>query len=131
MQTGSFLVRARVEDPGKKLRPGMFCRADIITRESREALMIPKIAILYKGDLPHAIVVRDGKAHQIEITPGIELKDSLEALNKGTADTEDASKLFLPGDAVVTKGKEKLVQGDKVEIQEDPNQKPAKESDGE
>ena len=139
MQTGSFLVRARIEDPGKKLRPGMFCRADIITRESHEALMIPKIAILYEGDLPHAFVVRDGKAHQIQIRPGIELKDSLEALNKQTQEGQPAEHLFLPGDAVVTKGKEKLTEGDTVQIQEDEARPPlegqaktpTKESDGE
>jgi RND family efflux transporter MFP subunit len=148
MQTGSFLVRARIEDPDRKLRPGMFCRADIITRESHEALMIPKVAILYQGELPHAFVVRNGKAHRIEINPGIELKDSLEALNKGGVDDENR---FHPGEAVVIKGKEKLVEGDRVEFRveipvedtptadasdkpasQDPAaQKPVKDSDGE
>lgn len=119
MQTGSFLVRARVEDPKKKLRPGMFCRADIITRESHQALMIPKIAILYERDLPHAYVVRKGKAHLIQIEAGIELKDSLEALNKCGPDEED-NLAFRPGDLVVIKGKEKLEENDLVEFQKRP-----------
>jgi len=119
MQTGSFLVRARIEDPEKKLRPGMFCRADIITRESHEALMIPKIAILYEGDFPHAYVVRNGKAHLIQIEPGIELKDSLEALNKCGREEENIL-AFRPGDPVVIKGKEKLEENDLVEFQKGP-----------
>ncbi len=118
METGSFLVRALIQDPDKKLRPGMFCRADIITRESHQALMIPKIAILYQGDLPHAFVVREGKAHQIEIQPGIELKDSLEALNK-TSDAAVDDMNYRPGDIVVIKGKEKLEEGDLVVFRED------------
>ena len=82
---GTFTVRARLNDPSRRLKPGMFCRAEVITRISERALMIPKVAVLYDRDQPFAFVARDNRAVRIDITAGIETKDRLEATNK--ADT--------------------------------------------
>ncbi|MEZ5990430.1 MAG: efflux RND transporter periplasmic adaptor subunit [Planctomycetota bacterium] len=111
--TGTFLVRARVEDPDGALRSGMFCRAEIVTKTSRDALMVPKLALLYEGQLPYAFVVRDGKAVQVPVDVGIEVKDAVEAVNRA-ADGE--ARGFRVGDLVVVKGKEKLEDGEVVKV---------------
>lgn len=111
--TGTFTVRVRIQNPENKLRPGMFCRAWIITGTSQEALMIPKPAIVYEADRPFAFVVRDGKAMRIPIDRGIELKDSLEARNRADTPRPDS---FAPGDQVIIEGNNKLDSGRKVKV---------------
>lgn len=73
----SFLVRARVTPAdGVRLRPGMSCRAEILTRGGREVLAVPIQAIVSDragrdepGDF--AFVVRDGRVHRLPVGTGL------------------------------------------------------------
>ena len=107
-ETGTFRARVRINSEEGELKPGMFCRAWIVTGTSHEALMIPKQAILFEGMTPFAFVVRDGKAERIAIDRGIELKDSLEAKNTAK---EPSAKAFVVGDQIIVVGKDSLTTG--------------------
>jgi len=112
--TGTFAVRARVDDPSHRLKPGMFCRAEVITRTSERALMIPKTAVLYDHDQPFAFVARDHKAKRIDIVAGIETKDQLEASNKN--DT-GGDKTFGFDDKLIVVDPTKLDDGQAVRFE--------------
>ncbi len=113
--TGTFRARVRVADAERRLRPGMFCRARIITGTSHHALMIPKAAILYEADRPFAYVVRNNTAVRIPIERGIELTTSLEATN--TAKTPKSG-MFVAGDRIVIEGSKKLEPGRQVQVKQ-------------
>ena len=113
-ETGTFIARVRLErDENSRLRPGMFCRAWIVTGTSHAALMIPKQAIVYEAETPFAFVVREGKAERISIDRGIDLKDAVEARN--VAPTAKPGS-FTRGDRIVVVGVDGLATGG-VEVQ--------------
>lgn len=114
-ETGTFLARVRLAlDARGRLRPGMFCRAWIITGTSHEALMIPKEAIVYEAQQPFAFVVRDGKAQRITIDRGIDLRDAVEARNVAATAAPGS---FTRGDKIVVVGVDGLADGNvKVQV---------------
>ncbi len=115
-QTGTFTVRARLEDPEGLLRPGLFARAWIVTGANRQALMIPKTAVLYEGELPFAFVARDGKALRLPIERGIETRDAIEARNVGGG---LGIRNFRFGDLLVVEGQKDLEDGRPLRFTED------------
>lgn len=107
---GSFKVRARIpREDAEVLRPGMFLRAQILTENQREALMVPKAAILGDGAESVAFVVRSGVAHRIVVDPGLEETDHLEVLPRG----DDG---IVEGDVVVISGHRNLRDQTAVDI---------------
>jgi RND family efflux transporter MFP subunit len=112
--TGSFRLRVRVvgEAQKEKLLPGMFIRARIMTEEKREALMLPKSAVLSEGDVAVVFAVRDGKANRVALDPGLETEDQVECRNRG----DDG---LSPGDLVVVVGHEDLKDQAQVDIARD------------
>jgi membrane fusion protein (multidrug efflux system) len=109
--SGSFRIRVRVvhdDDLTHVLRPGMFVRARIYAEDEREALMVPKAALLNEGAVSVVFVVRDGIARRVVVDPGIEERDFVECRNLG-ADG------LAPGDLVVTSGQQSLVDNTPVD----------------
>ncbi len=107
--TGTFRARADILNSEGRLRAGMFTRAEIITKKSQAALMLPRTAILYEGELPYAFVHRDGKARRLPIEPGIQTKQAIEAKNQGPGEMD-----FHIGDEVVVVGNDQLEEGDAI-----------------
>lgn len=68
-QTRMLLVEADVRNDGT-LRPGLFARAQIVTRENEEGLSIPVGALITFAGLEKVVVVQDGKAREIRVTTG-------------------------------------------------------------
>lgn len=64
-----------------RIRPGMSCRAEIFTQSTPDALAVPLQAVLYKNNPnsknleptsgAYVYVLRDGKAHKVDITTGV------------------------------------------------------------
>lgn len=69
-QTGDVEAFALVPNPSSQLRPGLACRLRIWLPEIRDALAIPIAAIADKDGTPVVTVVRDNKAHEIEVRLG-------------------------------------------------------------
>jgi len=102
----SIAVEALVPNQARRLKPGFFANASIVTRADDEALMIPETAVLRFAGVSRLFVVRDNVARQREVTTGtrglqglIEIVDGIEK-----------------GDVVVTSGLTKLEDGTPVTI---------------
>lgn len=82
--TGSFRLRIRVDpEDADELRPGMFLRARILTEERRDALMVPKAAVIAEGERSIVYAVRNGQTHKVVVDPGLEERLFLECRNRG------------------------------------------------
>ena len=100
--TGHFRLRMRVRrDDARTLVHGMFLRARILAEDLREALMVPKSAVLSEGDTSVLMVARNGKAFRTDLDPGLELDDFVECKNRG-------SNGLQPGEFVIVAGHEDL-----------------------
>jgi RND family efflux transporter MFP subunit len=69
----SVKVIVRISNPRGELRAGMYARGEITTGVERNALIIPRDALIPEkegSDSAGVYVVRDGKAHQIRIQIG-------------------------------------------------------------
>ncbi len=96
--TGHFRIRMRVrQDDVADLRPGMFIRARVMTEESRTALMVPKAAVLAEGEQSIVFAVRNGRAFQIVLNPGLEEQSYVECLNRGDGGLEDTDVVIVAG----------------------------------
>ncbi|MCA8955126.1 MAG: efflux RND transporter periplasmic adaptor subunit [Planctomycetes bacterium] len=113
--TGSFKIRVRVvEADAKDLRPGLYIRAQILTEDNRDAILVPKTAVLADGDDRVVFFVREpdgnkGKARRLRLEAGIETEDAIEVKNRG-------AKRLQVGDLVIVSGHQDLRDQTEVEI---------------
>lgn len=109
-QTGHFRLRVRVRKAdAAELVHGMFVRARIHVEEMREALLVPKSAVLSEGDVAVVMVVRGDKAYRIDLDPGLELDQWVETRNRG----ENG---IAAGDLVIVEGQEDLKDQSDVRV---------------
>jgi len=101
----AIVIRAVVRNQDTSLRPGMFARVKLITRDEKQALVIPEQAIVPQGDEQYVYRVVDGKVARVKVDIG-QRRDSKVEILKGL----DAS------DVVVTAGQLKLRDGMAVTI---------------
>jgi membrane fusion protein (multidrug efflux system) len=107
--TRTMLVRARVANPQRKLRPGMFARvwAQLEVREN--AVWIPEQAIVPRGQDSFVFRVVDGKAELVKVQTGVRKVGEVE-IARGLA----------AGDLVVTEGVQRLGPGSAVNVMQRP-----------
>jgi len=116
--TGTFRIRIEVaEADAKKLRPGLFISANILTEKNRNAIMIPKTAVLSDGDDSIIFYVRNplanrGKARRLKLDTGIEDDTSIECRNRGARSLQE-------GDLVIVSGHQDLKDQTEVELSKD------------
>jgi HlyD family secretion protein len=100
LDPNSRTVRARVKlkNDQRLLRPGMFIRAEIILKDIKDVVVVPKTAIVTTADGRHrAFVVFQGVAFLRDLATGNE-KDEWVVVRKGIKE----------GEAVVVEGQDKL-----------------------
>jgi len=105
----SVVIRAIVRNADTSLRPGMFTRVNLITKDQQDALVIPEQAIVPQGDEQFVFRIVDGKAARVRVDIGQRRDGKVEVL-KG---------LDL-NDMVVTAGQLKLREGMSVTISTAP-----------
>jgi membrane fusion protein (multidrug efflux system) len=101
----SIVIRAQVKNADTALRPGMFARVRLITRDSQEALVVPEQAIVPQGDEQYVFKVVDGKAVRSKVTVGQRRDGKVEVLGG-----------LAGGDTVVSAGQLKLRDGVPVAV---------------
>jgi len=101
----SLELRARLDNTGGKLRPGMFVRVRVIVGERTNALMVPEEAIVPQGAEFHVYKVVDGQARRVPVRIGVR-RDALVEIVDGLA----------PGDQVVTAGMRLSRDGQPVRV---------------
>ena len=98
-------IEILISNPKHLLKPGMFARVEIITKESKDTLIIPRDALMKEGDSTFVFVAKDNRALRKEVTTGmsqgnlVEIKDNLE-----------------PGEEVIVMGKTRVKDGDLVRV---------------
>lgn len=107
--TRTVLVRARVPNAERKLRPGMFARvwAQLAVREN--AVWVPEQAIVPRGQDSYVFRVEDGKAELVKVQTGVRKVGEVEIV-RGIA----------AGDQVVTEGTQRLGPGSAVTVMQRP-----------
>ena len=104
--TRTFLVKAKVENPDTKLRRGMFAKLDLVVNQKSDALMIPEIALIPKGEEVFVFIVdQENKAQMSPVKIGIRQAGTVEVLSGLKA-----------GDVVVTEGFQKIGPGSPVAV---------------
>ncbi|HVO90655.1 MAG TPA: efflux RND transporter periplasmic adaptor subunit [Casimicrobiaceae bacterium] len=101
----SMVIRALVRNADSSLRPGMFARVTLITRDQKNALVIPEQAIVPQGDDQYVFRIVDGKALRAKVEVGQRRDAKVEVVKGLSAD-----------DVVVTAGQLKLRDGVNVAI---------------
>jgi membrane fusion protein, multidrug efflux system len=84
----------------------------VLTEEERDALMVPKAAVLAEGERSIVFVVRDGRATKVVLDPGLEERDFIESRTH-------ADDGLSPQDKVIVSGHEDLKDQAVVELSPD------------
>ncbi len=101
----AVVIRAMVRNPDTSLRPGMFARVRLITRNAQDALVLPEQALVPQGDQQFVFRIQDGKAVRTKVDVG-QRRDAMVEILTGVA----------KDDVVVTAGQLKLRDGAPVTI---------------
>jgi membrane fusion protein, multidrug efflux system len=101
----AIVIRAIVRNPDTSLRPGMFARVRLITRNDAEALVVPEQAIVPLGDEQYVFRIADGKAARVKVDVGQRRDGKVEVVRGLNA-----------GDVVVTSGQLKIRDGSAVKV---------------
>lgn len=101
----SLQIRARLANPERVLRPGLFARIVIKGKTERTVLTVPESAIMPRSGEAFVYQVQDGKAVETKVRLGMRKAGSVEVI-EGLA----------PGAAVVVAGHQRLRNGAAVEV---------------
>jgi membrane fusion protein (multidrug efflux system) len=101
----AVVIRAMVRNPDTSLRPGMFARVRLITRDAKDALVVPEQALVPQGDQQFVYRIVDGKAIRTKVDVGQRRDSRVEVLAGVTLD-----------DVIVTAGQLKLRDGASVKV---------------
>jgi len=74
----SVVLKLKIANPGGELRGGMYARGEITTGREKNALVIPRDALIPEkegADTAGVYVVRDGKAHRLDVRIGGEQQE--------------------------------------------------------
>ncbi len=104
-QTRTAQVEIVVPNPDYRLRAEMFARVELSLGSNREALRIPRQALVVRGEDEGVFVLRDDVAYFTEIETGLSEADWIE-ITSG----------LNPGDTVATMGANLLRDGDPVRV---------------
>ena len=104
-QTRTAQVEVVVPNPDSRLRAEMFARVELSLGSNREALRVPRQALVVRGRDEGVFVLRDDVAHFTKIDTGLSEDDWIEV----TAGLQ-------PGDTVATMGANLLKDGDPVRV---------------
>ncbi|HWM86533.1 MAG TPA: efflux RND transporter periplasmic adaptor subunit [Kofleriaceae bacterium] len=78
INTRSARLRAQIENPDYKLRPGLFARISLDTGGGAKALLVPEQALLQQGETRFLFRIVDGKASRTEVKTGRRVPGKLE-----------------------------------------------------
>ncbi len=113
--TRNVRVRALVNNPGEKLRVGMFANVDVVLPESRSVLAVPATAVLYASFGDSVFVIEEQRNEQSGETERV-LRQQFVRLGQTRGDFVDVTEGLKPGETVVTSGVFKLRSGANVVI---------------
>ena len=109
-QTKSFPVKLEITNPEHQLKPGMFAEVELTTDIYQDVLVLPKDAVVDKGDIKIVYVVRDNLTHETKVKTGASDLTSI-VITEGLQE----------GDQVVVTGQNTVRDQTLVEVVVDPS----------
>jgi len=103
----ALVIRATLENPDGRLRPGLFARVDVVLERRADALLVPEAALMPSKEGQAVFRVAEGVAELVAVTIGLRQGGEVEILS-GLAE----------GDIVVVGGQLKLQPGVPVMLPE-------------
>jgi membrane fusion protein (multidrug efflux system) len=103
--TRNVRMKALVQNPHHRLKPGFFAEISIPTGTHPNALLIPEAALLSEKGKVFVFVIQDGVAYRREVETGVRMEGRVELVQG-----------IQKGQQVVTAGHEQLSEGMKVEV---------------
>lgn len=107
--TKGYPVEIELANPEGQIKQGMFARARLAVRESKNAVVIPVDALVNRPEGKYVFAVQNGKAKEFKVETGIAHDGMIEV----------APGALKPGDQVVTVGHQSLVDGMAVRLSQD------------
>ena len=101
----SIVIRAVVRNTDTSLRPGLFARVRLFTREAKDAMVVPETALVPSGDEQYVYRVVDGKALRTKVDIG-QRRDGVVEVLQG----------LDPAATIITAGHLKIRDGSAVTI---------------
>lgn len=106
-------VEIEIPNPGMALRAEMFVRVEMNLESSRQAVLIPRAGLVYRGESSGVYVIEDGKQVFRYIETGLTQDEDVEVMGNLEA-----------GTIVIAKGASMLREGDRIEIVAGPGSTP-------
>ena len=107
-QTRTVLLRARIPNPGARLKPGMFARVALVLDTRDNAIIVPEQALVPQGKDRFVYRLADGKAALTKIELGLRRPGEVEIRSGLSA-----------GDTIIVDGQLRLRDGAPVTVLED------------
>ncbi|HKQ73158.1 MAG TPA: efflux RND transporter periplasmic adaptor subunit [Blastocatellia bacterium] len=104
-QTRNGLVEIEIPNRDGMLKGEMFARVDLDLGSARETTLLPRDALVYRGDQPGVYVIDSEKAKFITLETGLTQEDKVEVISGLKA-----------GDTVITRGSNLIKDGDRVRV---------------
>lgn len=86
-KSGTFKVTIGLHDRWENLRPGIFVTVRVVTDTHRDAVLVPKEAIVYDGSDRFVFVVSDSTARRVPLDMGYENAEYVESVSAIAANT--------------------------------------------
>ena len=86
-ETGTFKITVEIDDPERRIKPGMFGRLSVVYDKRENVLKIPRSALLEDGGSTSVFVVEDGVAISKPVETGYGDRGMVEIIN-GIVDGE-------------------------------------------
>jgi len=102
----TFRVKVRVPNPDRAIKPGMFARVSFSMGGRREAILVPKDAVVHRAGTTLVYVVNGEMVHELRVQTGAAQGASVEVAGG-----------LRPGQMVVVRGNERLRDGQRVQVQ--------------
>jgi len=104
-QTRTVLLRARLPNPGVRLKPGMFARVVLVLETRENAVIVPEQALVPQGKDRFVYRLADGKAQMVKVEIGLRRPGEVEVRQGLTA-----------GDTIIVDGQLRLRDGVPVTV---------------
>ena len=101
----TFRVKVRVANPDRAIKAGMFARVSFGVGGRREAILVPKDAVVHRAGTTLVYVVNGETVHEVQVQTGAAQGSAVEVAGG-----------LRPGEMVVVRGNERLRDGQRIQV---------------
>jgi membrane fusion protein (multidrug efflux system) len=112
LDTRNFRLQATFDNPGQRLRPGMFVSVELVLGDSRRVVAVPSTAVLYAPYGSTVFVVNEGAGEGTPLT----VEQRIVRLGQAKGDFVEITEGLTGGERVVTAGAFKLRSGQAIVV---------------